>query len=158
MWGSNTNDNDIDRRWIFNGRQNSRFAHSLMIAMTRSVDTSCALANRRLASRCKSFFNILLAKWSSLRLMTVVWDTWGSASNFTFSSCTSLGIFFFVATLMAVEMSVRFSHAKSRECTIEKVSSEHTINWNNNWRALPERAFDLALLQCFSSWIPTQCM
>lgn len=80
--------------------------------MTRSVATSCALPKRRLASLCKSVLRALLARWFSLALRTVVCDTWGKPSNFILSSFTNFGIFFFVATLMAVEISVRFSQAR----------------------------------------------
>lgn len=89
-----------------------RLAHRLIIAMTRSVETSCALPRRLLASLCNSDFNVLLARWLSFALMTVVCDTWGNASSLTLSSCTNFGILFFVATLIAVDMSVRFSQAK----------------------------------------------
>lgn len=68
--------------------ENLRLAQRLMIAITLSVDTSCALPKRLLASLCKSDFKVLLARWLSLALMTVVCDTWGNASNFTFSSCS----------------------------------------------------------------------
>ena len=113
-------------------KMNSRFAQSLMTAMTFSVDTSCALPNRRLANLCKSDFSALLAKCSSFRLITVVWDTCGRESNLTFNSCTSLGILFFVATLIAVEISVRFSHALPR-VSKKMWASKRSHSWTEFW-------------------------
>jgi hypothetical protein len=97
-------------------KNNLPLDHTVIKAITRSVDVSRARVSLRTANSLSSVFIALLSKCASFASFTVVWETLGSTpSNFVCNSSTNRGNRLRVAMLIAEVISVFFSKAEGKK-------------------------------------------